>query len=273
MARRATALADAISNPSEVLIQAKDLASRLSDGPELSSLLGRLRAGTKSTSRGRITQIIRSSRLISALIARCLKVCTPNNPKRQSEQDSAQFISRNPNNRTVTSKNMVAIKRADQHCWTRDTSPVQGHDLDLIATPGDLCALKAVGKTFPLKIYRTVLLSHQKIGRLQNDRLVIHMQSGYIETKMAHLSIFTPRSFNQYQRLYSRNPRIQPRPTRATQRSTQLLLSWRAVGPEVAVREQKVKAELSTSEAPTVDPTLKEGSHKQRSTKPSTRII
>lgn len=69
VARRATALLNAISKPTEVMAQAKDLATRLSDGPELSSLLGQLRSSNKSTSGGRITRVLRSGRLISAIIA------------------------------------------------------------------------------------------------------------------------------------------------------------------------------------------------------------
>jgi hypothetical protein len=71
VARRTSALADAVTHPADVLAQAKDLALGLKDGPQLRSLVSQLRRrGTGSVAKGpgRIRRTLRSGRLVVAII-------------------------------------------------------------------------------------------------------------------------------------------------------------------------------------------------------------
>jgi hypothetical protein len=70
VARRASALADAVTHPGEVLSQARDLARGLTDGPELRSLASQLRRRGRRAAggAGRLRRALRSGRLVVAVI-------------------------------------------------------------------------------------------------------------------------------------------------------------------------------------------------------------
>jgi hypothetical protein len=70
VARRASALADAVTHPVEVLAQARDLATGLKDGPELRALVSQLRRRGRRAAggAGRLRRALRSSRLVVAVI-------------------------------------------------------------------------------------------------------------------------------------------------------------------------------------------------------------